>query len=365
MAIIKCPECGHKVSDQALTCPNCGVQIANQIIICPDCGTRYLKSQTECPNCHHVSTQDINTNEQKAPNPAPEHPKKNNRNIIIASVFAIVVALACVFYFVLGDNSSSKEEETEYEYALSSDDVDVLQKYLDTFADAPEEHRQTISEHLNELKKMTKAWTDALVNNTKNSIEEYLRKYPNSRYEKEALHRIDSLDWVTASTSNTIEAYENYKQDQPNGEYFDQAEECIRNLKTKTVQPEEEIMISMLFKTFFQGLSSKNEKMVSETLNPILTSFLGKNDATQSDVITFMHKIYKSDVAQMDWIIEDNYNISKKEIGNQKYEYTVDFSTVQDIENHDGSNIRNNYKIKAKVNPDVKITEFNMTKILK
>ena len=80
MAIIKCPECGHSVSDQALTCPNCGVQIANQIIICPDCGTRYLKSQTECPNCHHVSTQDIITNEQKAPNPAPEHPKPKIRN---------------------------------------------------------------------------------------------------------------------------------------------------------------------------------------------------------------------------------------------------------------------------------------------
>lgn len=24
MALIKCPECGHEISDQALSCPNCG-----------------------------------------------------------------------------------------------------------------------------------------------------------------------------------------------------------------------------------------------------------------------------------------------------------------------------------------------------
>ena len=27
MAIIKCPECGHAVSDQAKSCPNCGFTI--------------------------------------------------------------------------------------------------------------------------------------------------------------------------------------------------------------------------------------------------------------------------------------------------------------------------------------------------
>ena len=31
MAIIKCPECGHPVSDKAPTCPNCGVEIAGKV----------------------------------------------------------------------------------------------------------------------------------------------------------------------------------------------------------------------------------------------------------------------------------------------------------------------------------------------
>ena len=31
MAIIKCPECGHNVSDNAQFCPGCGIKIANNL----------------------------------------------------------------------------------------------------------------------------------------------------------------------------------------------------------------------------------------------------------------------------------------------------------------------------------------------
>lgn len=31
MALIKCPECGHEVSDTAANCPNCGYQITKAI----------------------------------------------------------------------------------------------------------------------------------------------------------------------------------------------------------------------------------------------------------------------------------------------------------------------------------------------
>ena len=41
--IIKCPECGHQVSDQAKTCPSCGIEIAGKITRCPDCGEVIFK----------------------------------------------------------------------------------------------------------------------------------------------------------------------------------------------------------------------------------------------------------------------------------------------------------------------------------
>lgn len=53
MAIIKCPECGHQVSDQAKTCPSCGIEIAGKITKCPECGDVVFNDSDECPNCHH------------------------------------------------------------------------------------------------------------------------------------------------------------------------------------------------------------------------------------------------------------------------------------------------------------------------
>ena len=52
MAIIKCPECGHQISDKAPVCPSCGVEIAGKVIKCPNCGEVYFKVQEMCPNCH-------------------------------------------------------------------------------------------------------------------------------------------------------------------------------------------------------------------------------------------------------------------------------------------------------------------------
>lgn len=51
--IIKCPECGHQVSDKAPVCPSCGVEIAGHIVRCPHCGEIHFISDGICPNCHH------------------------------------------------------------------------------------------------------------------------------------------------------------------------------------------------------------------------------------------------------------------------------------------------------------------------
>ena len=57
MAIIKCPECGHQISDKAPICPSCGVEIAGKVIKCPNCGEVYFKVQEMCPNCHRPTYQ--------------------------------------------------------------------------------------------------------------------------------------------------------------------------------------------------------------------------------------------------------------------------------------------------------------------
>ena len=52
------------------------------------------------------------------------------------------------------------------------------------------------------------------------------------------------------------------------------------------------------------------------------------------------------------------------EIGEEKYEYSVNFNATQAVNNSDGTQEKNKYRISAKINPDGLITELNMTKIL-
>lgn len=47
MAIVNCPECQGKVSDQAESCPHCGVDFSS----CPDCGGLIKLYAEKCPHC--------------------------------------------------------------------------------------------------------------------------------------------------------------------------------------------------------------------------------------------------------------------------------------------------------------------------
>lgn len=77
MAMIKCPECGHVISDRAPSCPSCGAKIENEVVKCPVCGEAYFKEQAECPHCHH-RTANASTMENEHPYnvvpPAPQSP---------------------------------------------------------------------------------------------------------------------------------------------------------------------------------------------------------------------------------------------------------------------------------------------------
>ena len=50
MALIKCNECGHEVSDKASVCPNCGNPIRDGHVCC-ECGTIITEGLSTCPNC--------------------------------------------------------------------------------------------------------------------------------------------------------------------------------------------------------------------------------------------------------------------------------------------------------------------------
>lgn len=415
MAIIRCPECGHAISDKAPVCPSCGVEIAGKVITCPQCGVTYFKNQPECPNCHHLTAQVVATTQTTSTTPppppsqaqqeaikqdAPQAPasydqqagaqqqntqqttaqqqraaveeelrqeeqeveKKSNKRIVIISLIIAIIAVGVCFAFY--STARNDKENEAYEYAMNSSDPMVLQSYLDTYKDAPEEHIDSIQAHLTLLNQGNQDWANACMSGAKSALEQYLQQHPNSPFKTQAMEKIDSIDWATAQATNTVEAFEKYLEQHPSGEYTDEANDKINSFNAQTVQPEEKLMVGSTFRNFFTAINNKDEDMLSTCVGRIMTSFLGKPDATRSDVLTFMKKIYKPTVASMTWASLADYNISKKEIGEEKYEYSVKFNATQAVDNSDGTQEKNKYRISAKINPDGLITELNMTKIL-
>ena len=75
-----------------------------------------------------------------------------------------------------------------------------------------------------------KAWQTAVAENTIESYEEYLEKYPEGIFVEEAMEAIDELMWEKAVEKNTIESYQEYLKKQPEGKYLKEAVEIIKEL---------------------------------------------------------------------------------------------------------------------------------------
>lgn len=395
MAIIKCPECGHQISDKAPVCPNCGVEIAGKVTQCPNCGEIYFRNEDSCPNCHRPTTArrqetqpaeavptvaEVSSSLTPPPPPtsrpacpatdeAPNHTtddtpkKKSHAALIVAFIIALAICGVCFYFY---NQAKDNKEREAYEYAMTSNDPMVLQSYLDTYrADAPEEHIDSIQSHLAMLRQQDQEWTNVLVSGSKAALEDYLAKHPDTPHRGEINNKLDSLDWVDAQRLNTVDAYQEYLNSHPEGAHIDEAAENIKKVKSKEVQPEERARLNDLFRKFFQSINSRNEDRLTDQVEDVLASFLGKDGATKSDVISFMHKIYKEDVTNMNWHLANDYTIQKREVGEDEYEYQVQFSAKQNVEYSDASkNSETRYKITATVSPQMKISSFNMVKIV-
>ena len=382
MAIIKCPECGHQVSDKAATCPSCGVGIQGKITKCPECGEIVLNDQILCPNCHCplIST---NNNDTEKPEPSQSHKvateepnsdtngegnkNEKKKKSYTPWVVSFVIALAVVFVGLYFYKTTQMRNELEaYENAMMSNEPAVLQNYLDIYADAPSEHRYSIQSHLEMLKKVDSDWTNAVVSNSKAAILRYMQLYPNSLHNVEAKLKIDSIDWMEATQKNTIEAYQKYIDEHADGMYIDQAHDAYTLLDSKKVNAEDKANISAIFTSFFNALANNDEATLVSCVDIILTSFLHKENANKNDVIEYMHKIHnEAHVENVEFRLNNDWIIEKIDRGNGLFAFKVNFSIDKITQlSGDSNSSFDTFKVKASVSPDNKISELNMQRIV-
>jgi hypothetical protein len=242
--IIKCPECGHQVSDRAKTCPSCGIEIAGKITRCPDCGAYIFKDDCECPNCHcsiNVSAKSHVTEDYGLVPEVPEIPeskvseqpkKKSHKALWSTLIMALVLALIILFLGIYFYQKSQQENELRaYENAMMSTEPAVLQNYLDMYIDAPMVHRDSVKAHLNVMKKIDRDWENALASKSKAALQLFIDRNPENIHIPEAILIIDSLDFDAAKFENSMEAYQKYMLSHQQGQYYDEAANAYDRLR--------------------------------------------------------------------------------------------------------------------------------------
>jgi len=395
MAIIKCPECGHQVSDKAATCPSCGIEIAGRVVKCPECGAVVFKDHDLCPNCHKPLHSDLTAAESESNDGVTAAQKGRNDEMALAErhdvsatganldankaskprkkgyialVVVVAVLLAAGFVAAYFYKSSQENREAEaYAKAMLSDQPSVLQNYLDIYQEAPAAHRDSIEAHLQLLMNIDKEWTDAVVSGSKAAIERYMKLYPNSPHALEARIRIDSLDWVAATNANTAEALTAYMEAHADGLYYDEAKDKFNQIEAQQVSDDDRETITSLFVGYFKALADNDEDGLTANLANILDSFLQKPNATKNDVVTYMHKLH-SDAGQspLEFRTNNDWKIKKEQSADGVgYDYVVDFSVdekKQGIDDTATSIVT--YKVNATVSAEGKISSLNMKRMV-
>ena len=144
--IIKCPECGREVSDKAPTCPSCGVEIAGKVTTCKYCGEVILASETVCPYCkRNLETVTTEHKIQEPPKPEPKNqeyktqeplkpesngtPQRKKRRVTLIVSFILALTIFGILMYFYTQAQSAREAE-DYEFAMTSADLEILQNYL-------------------------------------------------------------------------------------------------------------------------------------------------------------------------------------------------------------------------------------------
>lgn len=366
MAIIKCPECGHDVSDKAKTCPNCGVDILGNIYQCPRCYNVFLAETNVCPDCGTTIGKKIpssnNVNKDVKKNPR----RQNDRNSggakiqILAFLIALVLVCAGVYYFWETRNTAETEA---YDNAMMTKSPAILHEYLDRFGDSNSEHRDSVMAVLNAFAAADSAWCIAQAEATRNAYAVFLENYPESEYAIEARLFIDSVDWKAATEKNDAASYKFYIDNNPSGLNLDEAKAKFEKLDAKMISKSDSIMVIKLFEDYYKALSEKDEAKLKTLFTMPIKTFLSKENARVSDVVAYMNRLHApKDVKSISFSLVGDWEIVKKPVAKGKPRFEIGFTVDYNI---DRSNVNkksfHSYKVNATVSSNGRISGLDMS----
>ncbi len=358
MALIKCPECGHEVSDLAPHCPSCGVAIAGNIVICPDCGKVLLKKEKTCPNCGCV----LDASEAPAPRkavsayqyarveePAPSAGPRKERSSAWKVVMVIVIVLAAAgggLYFYM-NKIHEEQVDQAYNALQSSFDISEYEQFLADYPDSP--YNNEVKSRLEILKNIRSKWTEIAASPSKNDFVQFLADYPHSAFDEACKSKIDSFDWVDATTENTALSYQKYIDEHSSGRYIAEAKAAKENIDRMTVSYPDKYAVRSLVASYLSALTANDTEALSAAAAGRL----------YDESVGFMAKLHGENV-RVSFAAVTPVQVSKAPNPNTEFVYIAKCAVERSLLSKSGETVNTLYNAIYVVSPEKRIISARM-----
>lgn len=356
MALIKCPECSHEVSDKAPQCPYCGVAIANNTTICPDCGKVVLSSERVCSNCGCAlgSAADAAPRNGASYPSLPQTPRRGKRRKSYTALWiflsvAILLLLAVGAFMVYRYVEHQKALESEYLALQGSIDIPSYEHYLNKFPQSP--YVRDVVERLNELRNIAAEWDNIKGSLSKAKYLQFMDDHPQSAYDSICRQWVDSLDWEEVYNENTIASYNRYISDHPDGYYIEDAKEGKDFLKRTVITWEEKNDVRLAVRKYYEIISNNNV----EALGSVTSNSEYKVSAP------FMEQLWSGNSRVSFWL-QTGVSVTKAPNKSTGYLYIAKYQVASSIYSKTGAHEAAYYNATTMLLPDKRISSTRLVK---
>ena len=427
MAIIKCPECGHQISEKATVCPSCGVEIDGKVTKCESCGEVYFKDEGFCPSCHapykrgvsHSHEQRPRTQEKeekpetsagsaeqkeekiqerrekqkqekreekdtekstetkeerrRMPETEPDDEqdfetesrgkKSLKRRVAPYLVSVVMAAIVGAVSIYFYKESKQAKEQQAYKLAMQSNDTIVMHGYLNTYGDAPTQHLDSVRSRIMYMQQSGRDWQTLMSNKTKDLTATFINSYPDSPHLFQATALLDSIDWAAAEALNTSAAYRLYMTEHAKGSHLAQARERVYGINLDTVEQEESKLVDEALGTFFTSVNENDGVALRDLLSDNVSSFMSTEHPTKAEVVGWMQRQHGESVKDLKWQPSEQVEITKRKLEGDKYEYVVRCNASQSM-TKDGKKQNERFKVSATITSGGKLKSMDMIKVV-
>ena len=272
-----------------------------------------------------------------------EEKAARRRKTIIGSVATIVIlALLALGGYLYYRHAQAQEELVLWQQIETSASMTDIDQYLAEFPEG--EHVTQVQELKTKVQEIADQW--ALIENSNDAftLQEFIDKYPEGIYHDKAAEALDKVLWQKAVVDDAPAAYNKYLKQCPQGVHVTEAQQWLQQHAQQQAELQEKLklssgeinLVSSRVSSFFYSMASGYGENMTELIASPMASFLGKKNATASDVIAYMRRVHSGDVYGVD-ITMGNVNVKKSLTSKGDPIYTATFGFDQRLSREDAT----------------------------